>query len=62
MSDVYKTEVIAKAKEINAVAKAAADEIVNITKSHQGTDEELSSKILKVLGQYGQNYFTIASA
>lgn len=62
MSDAFKTEVIAKTKEITAVAKAAADEIVKITKSHQGTDEELSSKILKVLGEYGQKYFTIASA
>ncbi|WP_159282189.1 hypothetical protein [Rahnella variigena] len=62
MSDAYKEQVIEKTKAMLATAQAAADEIVKITKSHQGTDEELSSKILKVLGEYGQAHFKIASA
>lgn len=61
MSDVYKKEVVEKAKQINALANAAVDEIVNITKNHQGTDEDLRSKILRILGEYGQEHFKIAS-
>lgn len=63
MSDAQKKEqVIIKTQAMFATAKAAADEIVEITKSHQGSDEELKSKILKVLGEYGQAHFKIASA
>lgn len=62
MSAEYQKQVVEKTQAILNVAKAAADQIVKITKDHQGTEEELSSKILKILGEYGQAHFKIVSA